>query len=242
VAITITLWMTLQALPSPGAAAPLAALGGYDHYAGPFGQQTDGVLGAVVMGAAGADLTLAGVRYDDTTIGPGTSVTGGVGVPLAAVAMLRVTGTRFINDDSFRAWRAKVGPQFNLPRGRSVSLSYAHYQDNLAAHSNGVIAEAATPLVARLTGKATTSYATTPQGPSALQGSVGLGWSPVRRFELSGEVGVARNAAGAAGQPFPARGPLDGLPLIGGGPGGGPPQDSEKVEGTVLIGVRVIVP
>lgn len=242
-AIAITLLITLQTLASPGAAAPLTALGGYDHYEGPFGQRTDGVLGALVVGAAGGDLTLAGVRYDDTTIGPGYSVTGGVGVPLATVAMVRLTGTRFINDDSFRAWRAKVGPQFNLPGSRSVTLSYAHYQDNLATRSNGVIAEASTPLLAHLSGKATTSYATTPQGPSALQGSIGLGWSPIRRLELSGEVGIARNAAGAAGQPFPAKGPLDGLPLIGGGSSPeGAPESSKEVEGTVLIGLRVVVP
>jgi hypothetical protein len=56
-------------------------------------------------------------------------------------------------------------------------------------------------------------------------------------------VGIARNAAGAAGQPFPAKGPLDGLPLIGGGSSPeGAPESSKEVEGTVLIGLRVVVP
>ena len=229
---------------TPTEASPVAAVGGYDHYAGPFGQQTDGVLGAVVVGAAGADFTLAGVRYDDSSIGQGFNVTGGVGVPLAPLTTLRAQGTRFVGDETFRAWRAKVGPQFNLPGDRSVTLSYAHYQDNLSSRSDGVIAEAATPLIPKLGGKASASYASTVAGPAALQGSVGLSWSPVHRFELSGEVGVSRNASGAAGAPFPSQGPLDGLPIIGGGSSSTPPapESTHHVEGTVLLGVRVSVP
>lgn len=235
--------LLLAALPGPGETAPVTAVGGYDHYAGPFGQRTDGVLGAVVVGAGGGDMTLAGVRYDDTAIGAGFNVTGAVGVPLAPAAMLRVMGTRFVGDESFRAWRAKVGPQFSLPGERSVTLSYAHYQDNLSSRSHGAIAELATPLVPHLSGKASASCASTAAGPTALQGSLGLGWSPISRFEFSGEVGLSRNAAGTAGQPFPNPGVLDRLPIIGGGPGGGSNDtESSRVEGTVLLGVRVTVP
>jgi hypothetical protein len=122
-------------------------------------------------------------------------------------------------------------------------LSYARYQDNLSSHSNGMIAEATSPLVRTLGAKASASVASAPEGPTALQGSLGLNWNPVRRLELSAEVGVARNAAGAGGQPFPNRGLLDQLPLVGGGSGGSStPQSSEKVAGTALIGVRVSVP
>jgi hypothetical protein len=234
--------LMLFALSSPAAAA-VTAVGGYDHYAGAFGQRTDGVVGAVVVGIGSGDVTAAGVRYDDSLIGEGYSVVGGVGLPLAPTTMLRASGTRFIGDESFRAWRVKVGPQFALPGERSLTLSYSRYQDNLASRSNGVIAEATSPLVPKLGGKATGSVATTSDGPTALQGSVGLSWSPVRRLELSGEVGVARNAAGAAGQPFPNRGPLDGLPLVGGGSGGGGSSgSSQEVAGTALISVRVSVP
>jgi hypothetical protein len=239
----VALVAALAILPASAPAAPVTAIGGYDHYAGPFGQRTDGVLGGLVVGAGGGDVTLAGVRFDDTAIGTGFNVTGGVGVPLAPVATLRVAGTRFVGDETFRAWRAKVGPQFNLPGDRTVTVSYAHYQDNLASRSHGAIAEATTPLVPHLGGKASASYASTASGPAALQGSVGVSWSPVTRFELSGEVGMSRNAAGTAGQPFPNPGLLDGLPIVGGGPGGsGNTEASSKVEGTVLLGVRVAVP
>jgi hypothetical protein len=240
-AFTLTLMLASHAAPT--AAAPLTAVGGYDHYAGPFGQRTDGALAALIVGAARSDFMIAGVRYDDTTIGPGYSVTAGIGVPVGDATRLRVAGTRFIGDDSFRAWRAKVGPQFDLPGGQTLTLSYAHYQDDQATRSNGAIVEVTAPMVPRLGGKASASYATVPQGPAALQGSVGLSWSPVAHLELSGEVGATRNASAAAGQPFPSRGPLDGLPIVGGGPPSNSSQDPmRQVHSTVLLGVRVTLP
>ncbi len=239
----LMMMLAVVATRASGASAPVTAVGGFDHYAGPLGQTTNGVVGAVVLAAGGGDVTLAGVRYDDSYIGRGYSLTGGGGLPLAPACLLRITGTRFIGDESFRAWRAKVGPQLSLPGGRTLMLSYAHYRDDLGVRSNGAIAEAATPLVAGLTGKASASYATARQGPGALQGSLGLGWNIVRHLELSGEVGLARNAAGASGQPFPGSGPLDGLGLLGGGSGtSGGTGTAREVEGTVLLGMRVTLP
>jgi len=228
----------------PVGAAPVTAVGGFDHYAGPLGQTTNGVVGAVVLGVGGGDATIAGVRFDDSFIGQGYSVTGGAGAPLVPAVLLRVSGTRFIGDRSFRAWRAKVGPQFALPGGRVVTLSYAHYRDDAGVRSNGAIAEAATPIVAGLSGRVTTSYATAPLGPPAVQGSLGLGWNVVRHLELSGEVGLSRNAAGAGAQPIPSRGPLDDLPLLGGGGSGSNdgPAMAREVDGTVLLGLRVTLP
>jgi hypothetical protein len=156
---------------------------------------------------------------------------------------LRINGTRFIGDGSFRAWRAKVGPQLGLPGGRSVTLSYTHFRDDQGTRSNGAVAEGITPLLPRFTGKASASYATAPQGPPAVQGSLGLGWRLLRNLELSCEVGLARNGAGAAGQPFPSRGTLDGLPLIGGGSSPpSAPESSREVDATLLLGMRVTLP
>lgn len=240
----LTIFLALLGAVGAATAAPLTAVGGFDHYAGALGQSTNAIVGAVVVGAGGGDLMLAGVRYDDNFAGRGVSVTGGLGVPVAPMMKLRVNGTRIIGDESFRAWRAKVGPQFALPRGQSVTLSYAHYQDHLGARSNGAVAEATTPLVPSLTGRASASYATAPQGPPALQGSLGLGWSVVRNLELSGEIGLARNSSGAAGQPSPGGGPLGGLPLLGGGNNGGSsdPARAREVDTTVLLGLRVTLP
>ena len=243
-AACLGLLIATHMVSAPAHAASLTAVGGYDHYAGAAGQRTDGAVGALVLGVAGGDLMVAGVRYDDSTIGPGTSLTAGVGVPVLGGAKLRVAGTRFLGDDSFRAWRAKIGPQLNLPGGRTLTLSYQRYQDNQSSHSNGAIAEATTPVMERLGAKASASYATVMEGPAAVQGSVGLSWSPIAHLELSGEVGAARNASAVAGQPIPGRQPLGGLPILGGGSSGGtgPSTIQEQVVRTVLVGVRVTLP
>lgn len=241
----LVLMLSMLTVPAVVDASPVTGVAGYDHYEGPLGQATDGIVGAAVLSVGGGDAMLGGVRYDDSNIGKGYSLTVGAGLPVAPACLLRVNGTRFIGDQSFRAWRAKLGPQLLLPGGRTMTLSYSHYRDDTGVHSNGAIAEATTPLIAHLEGKASASYATVPQGPGAVQGSVGLGWSVIRSLQLSGEVGIARNSSGASGQPFPGGGPLGGLGgglLGGGGSGSGGSSANTEVEGTVLLGLRVTLP
>lgn len=231
------------AAAAPLAAAPMTVVGGFDHYAGAPGQTTNGALGAVVLGAAGGDLMLAGVRFDDSVAGQGYSFTGGLGLPVAPLVMLRVTGTRFIGEQELRAWRAKVGPQFSLPGGRNLTLSYSHYRNQLGARSNAGIVEATSPLVARLSGRAGASYASTPQGAPVLQGSVGLGWNVVPHLELSGEAGLVNSEAGVAAPGSPGGGPLGGLPLLGGDSGNaGTTETTRMTYGTLSLGVRVTWP
>ena len=228
---------------APVAAAPITAVGGFDHYEGASGQSTNGALGAAVLSAGGGDLTLAGVRFDDSDAGQGYSFTGGLGLPVAPLMMLRVIGTRFIGEQDLRAWRAKVGPQFSLPGGRILTISYSHYRNHLGARSNAGIAEATTPLVTRLSGRASASYATTPQAP-VLQGSAGLGWNVAPHLELTGEAGLVSSEAGAAAPGSPGGGPLGGLPLIGGGNTGtgGTTETTRMTYGTLSLGVRVTWP
>jgi hypothetical protein len=224
-------------------AAPIGAFGGFDHYVGAFDQRTDGWVAGLEMTTAAADLALAGVRYDDTLIGRGTSVTGVAGFAMAPMTHLRFAATRFVGDETFRAWRARVGPQFGLPSGQSLWLSYVHYEDNAADHSDGVVAEATTPLIANLTGRANASYATAVAGPPALQGSVGLGWRVIPHVELSGELGLARNASGASGPPASGGGILGVTPPLIGGPGHGANRGTvNDVSATALVGFRVFLP
>jgi len=230
--------------PHTGLAEPAAVVGGYDHFAGPLGQTTDGAVAAVVMGLGRGDVTIAGVGFDDSFIGRGVSMTGAAGISAWPAVTMRIAGTRYLAEGSFRAWRAKAGPQIALPGGRSLTLSYTHYRDVTGVRSDGAVAEAATPLTTSVLGRASASVASAPLGPAALQGSLGVAWNMVSHLELSCEAGLARNAAGAAGQPFPARGPLDGLPLVGGGssPPSSSPEITRHVDGTLLVGVRVTVP
>lgn len=234
--------LAMLALAAPITAAPVTAVGGFDHYAGAAGRTTRGWLGAVVFAAAGGDLTLAGVRFDDSVAGEGTSVTAGLGAPVAPMLMLRAAGTRFIGDGDLRAWRVKVGPQFSLPGGRSLTVSYAYYRDHLGARSNAGIAEAAVPLVARLAGRAGASIAAAPGGAPALQGSAGLNWTLAPHFELSGEAGVVSSQAGGVAPGSPGGGPLGGLPLIGGGGNGSTTETARSTYGTLSLGARVTWP
>ena len=242
-ALTLAACLACPAAIVPAAAGPIAAVGGYDHYATAAGQTTDGILGAVVLGAGGGDVTLAAVRFDDSDAGRGFSVTGGVGFPVAPMMMLRFAGTRFVGDDELRAWRFKAGPQFTIPGGRTLTVSYAHYRNHLGGRSNAGIAEAAIPLVPRLSGRASASVSSAPQSAAVLQGALGLGVTVAPHVEISGEAGLLNGEAGATGS-GPGGGLLGGLPLIGGGNGNGGTSNTTTrlTYGTLTLGVRVTWP
>ncbi len=225
------------ARPATAEATSFAGAAGYEHYEG-AGQLTRAMLGVGVMKLdQGTEISLAGVRYDDNLAGPGVSVTATLGIALETPLTLRAQGSRFLGDPSYRAWRAKIGPQWSLPAGSSVWLAYARFEDNQEFRSDGAILESATPLAHRVTGKLNASYATAPMGLRSLQVSAGLGWVLVPHLELSGEVGLAQNGVFAA-SPLPA--PT--LPILG-GPGPSPRGTPEnEVSSTALFGVRVLFP
>lgn len=231
--------------PQAASAASVTGIGGYDHYQGPLGQRTDGGLAGVAVGVGGGDLFVAGSRFDDTLIGRGYALHGGFGLPVGPAVRLRASASRFDGSGDFRAWRTKVGPEVGPRDGWRVLLSYVHYQDDADASSDGVTAESTLPLSARLDARMGASSATTATGPNSLQGAVGLNWRPWSHLALSGELGLARGASGAGGQPVPGHGGLlDGLLLLGGG--GSPPDPGtppeRKVERTLLLGMRVTLP
>ncbi len=227
---------------APASAAPVTAVAGFDHYAGPAGQTTNGVLGAVVVGAGGGDVTLAATRFDDSQAGAGASVTGALGLPLAPLVTLRIAGTHFTGEQDLTAWRARVGPQFSLPRGATLSLAYAHFRNHLGARSNAGLAEAAAPLVPRLHGRASASLASVPQAGPVVTGGLGLGWSIVRNLELAGEAGVLSSEGGAGSPASGGGGPLGGLPLLGAGGSGAPTPAPRETHGTFTLGVRLTLP
>ncbi len=222
-------------------AASVAGVAGYEYYDGPGSQLTRGALGAVVVELSGVETSLGGVRYDDSFSGQGVSVTGGLGVPLRSEVMFRAQGTRFVGDEIYRAWRAKVGPQLNMPGGQTMLLWYSHYEDNQDFASDGAILESEIPLRDKLTAKLNGAYATAGQGVRSFQGAVGLGWRMVPHVELSGEVGLARNgfAAAGAGPSVPGFS----LPILdGGGPSAQRTGPASEVSPTVLLGMRVSIP
>jgi hypothetical protein len=234
-------WLVLM-IASADAAPQMSVAGGYDYAGGVDGQQTHGALLGLGLGAEWGDASLAGVRFDDNRIGPGFGASASIGWEIGTMITLRASGTRLLADESYRAWRWKAGPQVTLTDQRQISFSYVRYEDALGA-SNGVVGEAAVPLRALLTGKATASYAENPDGQDSVHGSIGVAWRLVSNLELSGEIGVAKNGVVTSQTSFPSQRPLGGLPILGGGDPGPESQHAEDRVSTIsLLGVRVLFP
>jgi hypothetical protein len=222
------------------AASSLVGGGGLDYYQGPGGEFTRSALGIVGASAAGGSASLALMRYADNLTGDGTGFTGSVGAPLSPSTTLRGWASRFVGDDSLRAWRLKAGPIFQLAAGGTVGVYYTHAEDNQGGRSDGGSAELSLPFASRFTGRAGAAFATAPGGLRAGQGSLGLGFTPVHGLELTGDVGLARNGT-LTTSPGPSRGPL--LGLLGGGGGGAPRTRSDaRVDPLLQLGIRVLLP
>jgi len=226
--------MLLLGLPSSGRAASLSAAGGFDYYQGPV-SLTRGVVAAVGVDVPNATLALGGVRYDDQQTGAGTSgiVTGAVRVH--PVVALSAQVTRFVGDEGFRAWRVKLGPQLLLAGSRTL-LAYSRDQEDAGAVTQSGVIESEFPLLARWKGHASGSYATAGPGLHGMQGAVGLGWSPLSRLELTGQLGLAQQAAVTSYGP----GPRSLVPLL-------PSKNSQSTSATdfsptALVSIRISAP
>lgn len=233
--------LALASFDAGAHAGPLFVGGGYDYYAGPNDQKTQTMMATAGANLMVASFSLTGMRFDDDFVGKGNGVTAAVGFSAFPLTTMRLYGTRYIGDeDTFRAWRVKVGPQFGLPTGQHLGLYYSHYDEDNAT-SDGASAELEVPIVAGWTGRGAATYATS-GGIRSSQGSLGLAWKPASMLEISTDVGFARNGGAASTQPFPSRPPID-LPLIGGGSGSPSTSDaSGSTEATILAGLRFSFP
>lgn len=235
IALALVALVTRTAWP-----AALAGGGGFDYYQGPGGEFTRSALGILGASAAEGNAALTLMRYSDNLTGDGTGYVGAVGAVVSPTTTLRAWGSRFVGDDSLRAWRVKAGPLVQLANGGAVGLYYTHAEDNLGGRSDGGSAELSLPFATRFTGRAGAAFATAPGGLHAGQGSIGLGFTPVHGLELSSEAGLAWNGT-LTTAPGPSRGPLLGL-LGGGGGGSARTNPSARVDPLLQLGVRVLLP
>ncbi len=197
--------LLLVALPLPAAgiaAAAFSGSAGYDYYAGPSDQTTRSFsgVGAADFGRFNAALGLT--RFDDSQAGHGWSVLGAGAASLGGPTWLHGSVTRYVGDETYRAWRFKVGPAFDLPGGSSLGIFFAHYSDDSSNTSNSAIAEFSLPMGANLVGRATGSYGRA-QDQGSGQASVGATWTAIPHLELAADLGVAQSGSGAAGA-FPS--------------------------------------
>jgi hypothetical protein len=226
------------------ARAAIGVGGGVDGYAGPGGERSSTVLGFATIGQERAALALGALRFDDNLVGDGYGGLGVVALPLGPTMLARVWGTRFVGSDTFRAWRVKAGPEFQLGADRTLGVYLLHDESSIAGVSNGATAELGVPLAAGLTGRLTGGMAGVRDAPEAIQGTLGVSWQPQSRFEITAEAGVAHNG-GITQIPVQhgrGGGPL-GLPLFGSNePQGSETTSTTRTEGVFSAGLRVYFP
>jgi hypothetical protein len=228
--------LALASIERPAeAAVPSAALG-YDYSRGPAGQETHSVLGIAGVSLGAGDVLGGVMRFDDSVVGPGYGLVLGGGASPGGSTSLRVLASRFVADESYRAWRLKSGPVVNLAGG-TLGLSWVHEANNLGPDTDSGLGELAIPLASQWTGKLTGSYGRSGD-VNGFAASAGAAWTIVPHLEVGGELGVARNAPSTT--PGPRGGGLGLLdPLLGGGQA---PEPSDEVGATTSLSVRATFP
>jgi hypothetical protein len=122
--------------------------------------------------------------------------------------------------------------------GATTQLSYVRDQEDAGTITQSGMIESEFPLIESLKGRANASYASAGAGVHGAQAAVGLGWSPISRLELAGEIGLAQQAAASTNAPGP-RGLLD--PVLG--PRNQPQTTSEtSFSPTALVSIRISAP
>lgn len=226
------------ALHTPDAAASVSIGGGYDYMQGARDQRTRSAL--VFIGrplGTRVHATLAGFRYDDAVAGEGNGVLAGLTFGVTGAARLRAWGTRYFGDGDISAWRVKAGPEVTLPAGGTLGLYFAHDESSIGEPSNTGIAELGVPLAPTLTGRGSGSCAMTRGASNSVFGSIGLGWTPVRNFEITGDVGRSSNGVASTSTTHPR----NQLPILGGGETTSTTSGPETA--TVFqFGVRLVLP
>jgi hypothetical protein len=246
-ALTVATLALGGALPLAGAAT-LSGGAGVDYSAGPNSQS---YRGALLFGAASAnmgDLTLAGIRYDQSVTGEGYGAFASAGLKVGSTLKFRGTGVRLIGDEDLRAWRLRAGPEWSLSPRVTLGGAYLHYIDGGSTSFRGGSVEATVPLSTGLSGQVGSSYGTWEGGATTAQGILGASWQAAPRIQLLCEVDVGRNvittsSTSSGGQV--GGGMLGNLPILGQGQGtGGSTQSTTEhsTSATGQIGMRFSIP
>jgi len=238
--------VALAAALSAGSARAGTPTGGagLDYQSGPGAQSYRSALLFGYAEGAAWDLTLAGIRYGDSRLGPGLGLFANGSVPMASHVRARAIGLRAVGDDSYRAWRWRLGPEFRLPADRVLGAYYLRLTNSLGDRFGSVGVELASPISASVTGQIGSSYGTWTGGANSTQATVSGTWHPVGRLLLLAEFDVGRNLATTSTSGSAGGGGLGGLPILGGvgqGHGQTQTQTSSDVTGAGQIGIRFLL-
>ena len=231
-------------LATPARAGTLTGGAGFDYQTGPSTQSYRSALLFGYAEGAAWDLTLAGIRYGDSRLGPGLGLFANGSLPLAPHVRARAIGLRAVGDDSYRAWRWRLGPELRLPADRVLGAYYLRLTNNLGDRFGSVGVELTSPIAPNVTGQIGSSYGTWSGDATSTQASLSGTWHPLGRLILLAEFDVGRNLVTTSTSGAGGGGGLGGLPILGDvGKGRGQAQSetSSDVTGAGQIGIRFLL-
>jgi len=230
---------------SSARAGTLTGGAGFDYQTGPSTQSYRSALLFGYAEGASWDLTLAGIRYGDSRLGPGLGFFANGWVPVASHLRARAIGLRAVGDDSYRAWRWRLGPEVRLPADRVLGAYYLRLTNNVGDRFGSAGVELSSPIAPNLTGQIGSSYGTWAGGATSTQGSLSGIWHPLGRLILLAEFDVGRNLATTSTSGPGGGGGLGGIPILGdigkGRGQAGQAQTSSDITGAGQIGIRFLL-
>jgi len=241
-ALTPALLATLAWAPSADAST-ITGGAGMDYQTGP---QTQSYRSALLFGYAegsAGDVTLAGIRYGDSRLGPGTGLFANGSIALGPRLRARAVALRAMGDSDYRAWRWRLGPEVRMRGDRVLGAYYQRLTTNAGDAFDALGVELSGPVMSRVTGQIGSSYGRWSSDATTTQGSLSGTWQAMPRILVLGEIDVGRNLATTSAANAGGGGGLGGLPLPGGlgGPGGGTTtQTTSELSEAAQIGVRFL--
>lgn len=236
--------------PGAACASSLGAGAGSDWSSVAHGASVASVYGYGSFTAGRTSVALGGLHYDDGSLTASGPLVAAV-APIASALSVRAWWTQYLGAGGFRAWRLRGGPEWTLPRQATLGAFFAYLENDRDGVQRSGSVEVGVPLNAHWTGKLDTGVARLPGAITAVQGALGVAWSPLANLELSGEAGLARHGAflGTASGTGGSGGGPSLLPLGLGGNGGGngrgrssTPTMTNDVEPTLSLGLRIALP
>ena len=232
-------------LARPANAGTASAGAGFDYQTGPRSQSYRSALLFASAARDAADLTLAAIRYGDSSVGPGIGAFANASIAVTSQLHVRAIGLRAIGDEAYRAWRWRLGPELHLASDVTLGAFYLRLTDNSGDGFGSAGVEVGGPIGHGVTGQIGSSYGRWNSDATTTQGSLSGTWSPRSRILVLGELDVGRNLATTITPGPSGGGAVGGLPLPG-GMGRGHAGRSQTPSGSDVsaagqIGIRFLI-
>src|SRR5580765_6579466 len=129
-----------------GSGGEISGGAGIDYQTGPGSRSYRGTLLFASANAPPGDLTIGGIRFDDSHLGPGIGGFANSGVRLGSALGLRAMGAVTRSDDGFDAWRLRAGPELRLVSNVTLGAFYLRHRDESAMNLSATGFEVSFPV------------------------------------------------------------------------------------------------